>query len=328
VDCLSIHFLNVGHGDCTIIDFPSGHLTMIDVNNSRSLPDEDEIALAQDRGLSVEAFRGVGVTFAKGQQSWEDYYRSLLVDPAEYLKDNFPGRTIFRYIQTHPDMDHMSGLCRIFWQDDVSLANFWYVPNDRSRSKEDFVGSRFDWNDWIVYQRMKKGIVQDDDEHVVITAERGENRNYWNGDGVSILAPTSDLITEANASENWNNLSYVLRIGFGGRSAILGGDAEKKVWDSIELGWPEALPCDILKAAHHGRKSGFSDTAWAQMDPSIVICSVGKKPETDAYDGYKSVASDVLSTRFCGTITVTIWADGEVWANNSKGDRVAELPPL
>jgi competence protein ComEC len=33
---LRIHFLNVGHGDCTIISHPSGRLTMIDINNSKT----------------------------------------------------------------------------------------------------------------------------------------------------------------------------------------------------------------------------------------------------------------------------------------------------
>lgn len=324
MECLQLHFLNVGHGDCTIVDFPSGHLTMIDVNRSKSLPMDDEIALARSQGLSLKSFR----TAAPGHVSWESYYQSMLVDPAEYLASKFPGRMIFRYIQTHPDMDHMSGLCRIFWQDDVSLANFWDVPNTRTRSEADFDGGRFDWNDWLVYRRMQKGLVQDGDEHVVINATQGDRRNYWNGDGISILSPTSGLISESNASGNWNNLSYVLRIDYGGRAVILGGDAEQKVWDSIESGWPAALPCDLFKASHHGRRSGYSATAVAKMDPSIVICSVGKKPETDAYDEYKSIASEVLSTRFCGTIIVTIWADGEVWADNFKGERVAELPPF
>jgi len=32
---LRVHFLNVGHGDCTIIKHHSGRLTMIDINNSQ-----------------------------------------------------------------------------------------------------------------------------------------------------------------------------------------------------------------------------------------------------------------------------------------------------
>ena len=32
---LRVHFLNVGHGDCTVIEHPSGRLTMMDINTSQ-----------------------------------------------------------------------------------------------------------------------------------------------------------------------------------------------------------------------------------------------------------------------------------------------------
>lgn len=38
---LGIHFLDVGHGDCTLIEFP-GRLTMVDVNNCKTLDRESE----------------------------------------------------------------------------------------------------------------------------------------------------------------------------------------------------------------------------------------------------------------------------------------------
>ena len=31
----NFYFLNVGKGNCTIIDFPSGHLSVIDIDDSR-----------------------------------------------------------------------------------------------------------------------------------------------------------------------------------------------------------------------------------------------------------------------------------------------------
>jgi hypothetical protein len=64
------------------------------------------------------------------------------------------------------------------------------------------------------------------------------------------------------------------------------------------------------------------------MDPSIVVCSVGKKPDTDASDEYRSHGANVLSTRYHGTITVRVWADGEVWVNDHKGEQIASLPIL
>jgi competence protein ComEC len=91
---------------------------------------------------------------------------------------------------------------------------------------------------------------------------------------------------------------------------------------------PGSLACDILKAAHHGRDSGFHQPAAEAMNPKIVICSVGEKPDTDATDDYNRIADKVLSTRYNGTIRVKIWADGEIWVDDHNGDRLATLPPL
>jgi beta-lactamase superfamily II metal-dependent hydrolase len=71
---LSVHFLNVGKGNCTIIDFPSSRMSMIDIDNSRIKDDDD-----------------------------------ALTDPIDYYIKNFADRSLFRFILSHPDMDHLSG---------------------------------------------------------------------------------------------------------------------------------------------------------------------------------------------------------------------------
>lgn len=79
----------------------------------------------------------------------------------------------------------------------------------------------------------------------------------------------------------------------------------------------------MLKAAHHGSESGYSESAVAWMSPSLVICSVGEKPETDASVEYRAQGAEVLSTRYNGTIIVTIEDDGGYSIANSTGDVVA-----
>jgi competence protein ComEC len=83
-----------------------------------------------------------------------------------------------------------------------------------------------------------------------------------------------------------------------------------------------------LKASHHGRESGYNEDAVVAMDPSVVVCSVGKKPSTDASDEYASYGPSVLSTRYHGTIKVTMWGDGEVWIHNRSGEQIGELSQL
>lgn len=329
---LILHFLNVGHGDCTFIELPSERLMMIDINNSKSLPWNDEVALAAASKVDVLEFSRSAVL--KGGRSWEDYYKSLLVDPYDYYQENFSGKEVFRYLQTHPDMDHMGGLYRFFVQEQVPLLNFWDVGHAKAFTQKDFDSSPYDYGDWLAYGLLRNGcLIRDgqivDGNHRVFKNIRGDQGHFWTDDTIRVLSPTDDLVTECNDSGNYNNCSYVVKITYGGRSVILPGDAEEAAWKSMMDALSEdTLRCDILKAAHHGRKSGYYQPAAKAMDPRLVICSVGKKPDTDASGEYARIADSVLSTRFCGTIKATMWHDGEVWVENHKGERQVTLPPL
>jgi competence protein ComEC len=316
---LKLHFLNVGHGDCTFVELPSGRLMMIDINNSKSLPDADIDALAAHEGLSAYDFRYRSLF--KGVRSWENYYRSLLVDPVDYYREHFDGLSIFRYIQSHPDMDHMTGLHRFFWQEKIPLGCFWDM--DHHKKIDDFTNPRFSEVDWRAYELMRGGEGPDGSDLVVIRNLRRYMGHYWTDDDIEVLSPTTDLIDTCDANNEYNDCSYILKINYGARSVILPGDAEAEAWLSMLDGLgPDALACDVLKAAHHGRESGYHKEAVEAMDPDIVICSVGKKPETDASDEYERQGARVFSTRYHGTITVTIWHDGDIWVEDHEANTI------
>lgn len=330
---LKIHFLNVGHGDCTFIELPRGRLMMIDINNSKSLPYEDEVALAAAQNLDLFQFKSLEIAKSAAgtylNKSWEDHYKSLLVDPVDYYREHFIGRTIFRYIQTHPDLDHISGLYRFFWQEKFPLENFWDTDHTKEVEEEDCKASPFDYANWLAYQVLRAGQGPDNTEHKPHYKYRDQSGSYWTEDSVQILSPTPSLVAACNERDESNDLSYVLKLAYGGRTVIFPGDAEKRAWDSILDHYSASdLDCDILKASHHGRRSGYHDDAVKVMDPGIVLCSVGKKPSTDASADYAKHGANVLSTRYHGTITVTMWRDGEVWVTNRNGKRIASLPTL
>jgi competence protein ComEC len=327
---LDLHFLNVGHGDCTFVKFDSGRLMMVDVNNSTSLPRTDEEGLAAVKGLSLDSFRTERLVKAGAiRETWEDYYRSFLVDPYEFYASHFPAEAIFRYIQTHPDMDHMSGLHRFFFDEAVPIQNFWDTKNERSQDYSTFNHAKFDWDDWVAYNTMRSGHTHSDSWHTVLNLSRGEHNQFWEDDGISILSPSSDLIALANENQSWNDLSYVIKITYAGRSVILPGDAESAAWNDILASYDdEVLKCDVLKAAHHGRKSGFHAEAVTAMSPEMVVCSVGHKPDTDASQAYRDMGASVYSTRYHGTIRLRMWSDGEVWLEDRDGNRLHSLPEL
>lgn len=223
----------------------------------------------------------------------------------------------------------MSGIYRFFWQEKVGLTNFWDTDHEKTFEEVDFESSPFDYLDWAVYTLLRGGTLPDNETVKTLNNYRGDSRDHWDIDNIEILSPTTDLIKSCNAQGKSNDVSYVLRISFGGRSIILPGDAENEAWNSMvdHYGHGE-LDCDILKASHHGRKSGYHEAAVTEMDPEYVICSVGKKPATDASAEYAKHGAQVFSTRYNGTIVATMWEDGEVWFDSIEKGRIGSLPVI
>ncbi len=113
---LRVHFLNVGHGDCTIISHPSGRLTMIDINNSQDYDDETFQELLKEERQKADAY-GLGKTNAlqasgllgasynpllSGLPRLSDVLsadavrdsRKELTDPIEFLKREYPEQSL------------------------------------------------------------------------------------------------------------------------------------------------------------------------------------------------------------------------------------------
>jgi len=311
----TIHFLNVGHGDCTIIEHASGHLTMVDINNADALDDDTRRELAEEYGIKGTDYATklylsglLGESFRKKYLA-EAGYDVPLTDPVDYLKHNWPGRPVFRYIQTHPDCDHMRGLNRLR-EEKISILNFWDTAN--SRTITEFKGN--DEAEWKEYQRLRSSR----EGPRVFRLNRDAHNKYWNeddagscGDGIYILAPTPPLAAAANKADDANGHSYALWLQYGEYKVVLGGDCNDSAWQSIWQQYGSNLRCNALKAAHHGRDSGFHLEAVKAIRPEYTIVSVGKKPSTDASNRYRTYSSkEVWSTRWRGNIVLTIKDDG------------------
>lgn len=316
---LAIHFLNVGHGDCTVIKFNSGRLAIVDINNSKVLPDEDRKALAESLGYSESDFlvaKYKGIILSK-----LDRYEKLLVDPVDFLKANYPGSSIFRFILTHPDMDHLSGIYRLARQERIPIENFWDTNHEKEISEADCKDSAYEYLDWLQYKILRLG-GDKENQVTVLKLRRGAKNQYYSEDGIKILAPTYELEKQAKDEDNYNISSYVLLIEYGACKIILGGDAEEPVWKDIYHKFPdEFLKVNLLKASHHGRKSGYYQPAVKAMSPQYTVISVGKKTETDASDLYGQY-SKVFSTRYHGTITAKCWLDGDIWLYDHTDIRI------
>lgn len=201
---------------------------------------------------------------------------------------------ITRFISTHPDDDHICGLCEL--DAAINIVNFYCADNETTKP---------DWTaDFERYGELR------DDPNKAFHIYKGCTRNWMNqttsergSSGINILWPdTSNTdykieLALTKAGESPNNISCIMKYSLeDGVSMIWMGDLETAFMDKIEDA--VALPkIDVLFAPHHGRDT--PPASWlAAMDPQIVVIGEGPSDHQDAYTGFNKIrqnsASDII----------------------------------
>lgn len=297
---LKVHFLNVGKGSSTIIEFPTGRIGMVDIDDSQRIADEQLAAIAKLMGVEshFKKYKRRGLEYP-ARQVVERAYDIPLTDPIEYLEQLWNGR-VFRFVLTHPHMDHVSGLDRLSRR--FILLNFWDTDNNQDLDADTWEESFYRKEDWDCYQQLRES---EENPKALRLYRDGTSDCCWVEDGVQILSPTPELVTAANEAEDYHHLSYVLKVEYAGCSVILGGDASKRVWEDILDHYEkEDLQADILLAPHHGSVHNYHEEAMEAMSPDYIIVSVAVGTDY-AYDEYSQIGQ-VLSTKWYGNIVFSI----------------------
>jgi beta-lactamase superfamily II metal-dependent hydrolase len=297
---------------------------MVDINNGDDIDYETAMEIASETPSPLDDWR-LPLANARNESKKailkEAGYDVELTNPIEFYLRNYGTEPIFRYIQTHPHLDHVRGLVALR-DAGIGISNFW---DTNHRTVPEFVKDG-DEEEWAEYDALRCGRRPG---VTVLRLNQGDGGPYYNqdpgnpdsdGDGLSILAPTPELNREVNAAKapNVNNLSYVLRFSYRGVKVVLGGDAESAVWEAIHQRSGKRLKCNVLKASHHGRDSGFHQKTVEAMSPWYTIVSVGRKPDTDASNKYRNYSKEVWSTRWQGDITLTISDKGKWWMTSQN----------
>ncbi|OEU66319.1 MAG: hypothetical protein BA863_04350 [Desulfovibrio sp. S3730MH75] len=264
---LKIHFLNVGKGNCTVIKFPSGNLAVVDIDNSR-IDDDDDI----------------------------------LQDPIEFLREEYPNQSIFRFVLTHPDMDHMSGLNEL--HRNRTITNFWDTDNNKEIDTDKLHLGGYKKEDWEKYQELR---AKEENPKTLHLYQDEEARSYWKEDGVKILGPSKSMLEKANETEEYNHCSYVIKIEHEGIKVILGGDATKESWqDILEYHGEEELKANVFLAPHHGSPDNIEKNVFKFISPQYVVVSDHRGHNYD-YSYYNNLATEqVYSTKHFGNITLEV----------------------
>ena len=291
----TIHFLNVKEGDCSVIEHSSRRVSVIDVCNakpSNSAESKSEMAHA---GLATRA--------AQGNFNQKDYP----VNPVAYLEEHSIG-SIFRFILTHPDMDHMDGIKAFF--ETFKPGNFWDTNNQKKMDTSSWSASPYNQADWEFYECLRSTNPQHDPKR--FTNLSGSNGKYWNrdedgnggGDGLRILAPTQELLDEANKTGDYNDCSYVLLYRTGGKRIIFGGDSHDDTWEHILKNWEADIrDIDLLIAPHHGRDSDRSYEFLNLLRPTLTFFG-NARSEHLAYDAWYNRGLPIITNNQANCMVV------------------------
>ena len=84
-----------------------------------------------------------------------DYRQKLTPDnPIVYLKENIGTRNIFRFIISHPDMDHIDGIRDLFTE--FTITNTWDTVNNKTVDVNRYFAG-YNKEDWIFYTQLRGG---------------------------------------------------------------------------------------------------------------------------------------------------------------------------
>ncbi|MEO7328702.1 MAG: DNA internalization-related competence protein ComEC/Rec2 [Minicystis sp.] len=88
---------------------------------------------------------------------------------------------------------------------------------------------------------------------------------------VEVLAPCPGFEPDHGANDN----SFVIKISYGSRAALLVGDAEHEAEEALLRHGYEAIHADFLKVGHHGSRTSTSPPFLAAVAPSFASISSG-----------------------------------------------------
>ena len=296
-----IDFLNVLEGDCSIIKHDSGRYTMIDISNGDNEYDKADAVKKEISEAREERRLRTMVPTGK-----TDYKQKHTPDnPIQYLKDKVKPAEIFRFIITHPDMDHIDGIEGLY--SEYFVRNTWDTNNKKELDLDNF-GGGYNKEDWVFYKNMRDGKNKDINRRTYL---HDNDCLYWNQDDIKILCPSKELLKKAIEKDDYNDSSYAIlftppKKGGGKWKIIFGGDTHDESWKHIINEYSDDVAkVDVLFAPHHGRDSSRDFSFLDTLEPRVTIFGNASSKHL-AYDSYPNLK---ITNNQAGYIVLDIQED-------------------
>ena len=207
-------------------------------------------------------------------------------------------------ISTHPHADHIGGLARVL--DGVHVDKV--IDSGKVHTSK-------------TYERYLEKVLAKD---IPFALGRAGSSFALGPATVTILWPMEPL------AENINDCSIVVRVTYGGFSALLVGDIEEPSEQAlIKAG--SLSPTTALKVAHHGSDTSTTAAFLNIVRPAVAIISAGAgnsygHPTASVLARLKASGAEVHRTDLDGTVSVK--TDGNSWQVETERDDGAKAAPI
>jgi competence protein ComEC len=260
----------------------------------------DDVELLPDNHLSVMMIDvGQGdaflIKFPNGKKALIDAGNSnAYFDNGERviypLLDNLGIDKVDYAFVSHMDADHTGGFFSLIKR---GMIDSVYKPPLDSLDDDDAVFENFLRNYGVNYRYYPHGILSI---------------------GGARLYALCDYADSAFIKMNRNDRSAMLVLAYGKTSFLFTGDASIKTEKIISAKYASFLDCDVLKASHHGSRTGTSEEFLNFVKPEYTLISAGinnrfNHPSPETLERLDAAGSKILRTDRAGAVLLR--SDGE-----------------
>ena len=213
-----------------------------------------------------------------------------------YIK-NLGYSTIDYLVATHPHEDHIGGMAEVI--NSFAIGEI-YMPKVASTTQ--------------AFENLLTTI--QDKRYSINTAQAGVQI----APGINILSPG----VGSDYDDELNDWSAVISIVYGSKTFLFLGDAGTAPESTF------SIDADVVKVAHHGSRTAFSNALYKEWSPDIAIISVGMDnsyglPDEEVLQGLADVGTKVYRTDENGTIVLE--SDGSTVTLKSIGVTISLALP-
>lgn len=210
-----------------------------------------------------------------------DENKEKIVEEIQRVKK---GKSVTRFISTHPDGDHIQNLD--YLDDKINILNFYCVQNEAT--KEDITSSFRRYCELRNCKKKSFYIFKGCSRKWMNQTGKDNDGDERGSSSINILWPDTsnseykEELKKAKEGTSFNNLSCIIKYSLeNGVTAIWLGDLQEEFMEKIkdEVNLPKT---NILFAPHHGKKSGKIPDEWInKMDPDIIIMGEANSNDSD-----------------------------------------------